>query len=456
MDATFVSNGPAEPAVPGSAGSAPGAGAGGAPDSNDAVTVALPWLLRFRWAVLAGQLVLVGAGRPLLGLSIPAWVVAIPVLVAASNVAARTLARRLAAATVAAGLLLLDIVLLTALLAATGGAANPFTILYLVQIALSALVLRPRWTWLMAAASVVGFSSLFLFSPRADPHAAHGMAMNLASHLRGMWAAFVLAALATALFVTLLRRSLDRRERELAGLRDLALRYDRLATLSTFAAGAAHELATPLGTIALVAAETEVHAASGANELVCRDLRTIRSEVERCRVILDDLAGRAGETAGEIVQPTALHELVGDALSRLGSEERRCVRFDGEASATRNVVLNVPRRALVRALVTLLRNAFDASAAGEPIEVRVTSEAGWASLSVLDRGSGPSRGLAERVGEPFLTTKGEGLGLGLFAAKRLLALLGGELRLAARPGGGAIAELKLPRIALSEGLPKGR
>lgn len=456
MVSTSISSRPTAGAGPGSTDSAHRAGSIDAVETNDTVTVALPWLLRFRWAVLAGQLLLVGAGRPWLGLSIPAWVVAIPVGVAASNLAGRALTRRFSAATVAAGLLLLDIVLLTALLAATGGAANPFTILYLVQIALSALVLRPRWTWLMAAASVVGFSSLFLFSPRADPHAVHGMAMNMASHLRGMWAAFVLAALATALFVTLLRRSLDRRERELAGLRDLALRYDRLATLSTFAAGAAHELATPLGTIALVAAETETHAASGANEIVRRDLRTIRSEVERCRVILDDLAGRAGETAGEIVLPTAPQELVREALDRLSAEERRCVRFDGEATDEIGVVLNVPRRALVRSLVTLLRNAFDASVAGGPIEIRVTREAGWVSLAVLDRGAGPSRGLFERVGEPFLTTKGEGLGLGLFAAKRLLDLLGGELRLAARPGGGAFAELRLPLIAPTEGLPKRR
>ncbi len=456
MDSTSVPTGPTERAGSGSTGGVRPGGTNDPVETNDTATVALPWLLRFRWAVLAGQLLFVGTGRPWLGLSIPAWVVAIPVVVAASNLAGRALTRRFSAATVAAGLLLLDIVLLTALLAATGGAANPFTILYLVQIALSALVLRPRWTWLMAAASVVGFSSLFLFSPRADPHAVHGMAMNMASHLRGMWAAFVLAALATALFVTLLRRSLDRRERELAGLRDLAQRYDRLATLSTFAAGAAHELATPLGSIALVAAETETHAARGASEIVRRDLRTIRSEVERCRVILDDLAGRAGETAGEIVLPTAPQELVRDALDRLSAEERRCVRFDGEATEARGVVLNVPRRALVRALVTLLRNAFDASGAEEPIDVRVTSGAGWASVAVLDRGPGPSRGLAERVGEPFLTTKGEGLGLGLFAAKRLLALLGGELRLAARPGGGAIAELKLPLTAPSEGLPKAR
>ncbi len=456
MEATFDSNG--QRGRPG-LGSEEGAKLSG---DAGAVTVALPWLLRFRWAVLAGQLLFVSAGRTWLGLSIPAWVLAIPVLNGASNLAGHALARRIPAATLAAGLLLLDSVLLTALLAASGGAANPFTILYLVQIALSALVLRPRWTWLMATASVLGFSSLFLFPPRVDPHAAHGMAMNMSSHLRGMWAAFVLAALATALFVTLLRRSLDRRERELGSLRDLALRYDRLATLSTFAAGAAHELATPLGTIALVVAEIEEHVASGAGEAARQDLRTIRGEVDRCRVILDDLAGRAGETVGEIVLPTSLHDLIDDALHRLSVEEQRRVRVDRGAVGTAgaigalDAVLRVPRRALVRALVTLLRNAFEASPPGEPIEVRAALEAGWVSLAVLDRGTGPSLGLAERVGEPFLTTKLEGLGLGLFAAKRLVGLLGGELRLGPRPGGGASAELWLPLTSSFEEVPKPR
>ncbi len=424
--------------------SADGAAAERLRSEPDAAAVALPWLFRFRWVVLAGQLLFVLAGQSWLGTPIADWALTSPALVLASNIAGLLLARRFEAEAIAAGLLMLDSVLLTALLAATGAAANPFTILYLVQIALSALVLRPRWTWAIAAASVLGFSALFWVSPGADPHAAHGMARSMVSHLRGMWAAFVVAALATALFVTLLRLSLDRRVRELAALRSLAARYDRLATLSTFAAGAAHELATPLGTIALVAAETEARPEAAA---VAPDLRTIRGEVERCRLILDDLAGRAGETAGEMAHPVSAGELVASALRRLAGEEQSRV----EIEAPVDFEVEVPERAVVRSLVTLLRNAFEASAPGSHVEIRSERLGSTWRTSILDRGAGPRAGLVERIGEPFLTTKEEGLGLGLFATKRLAELLGGELRLKARDGGGAVAELLLPVAAPSAG-----
>jgi two-component system sensor histidine kinase RegB len=100
--------------------------------------------------------------------------------------------------------------------------------------------------------SVAGFSLLFALPAAGTDGSSHAMHAGHAEpgafdgHLRGMWAAFAAAAIATALFVTLLRKARDRRERELARLRDLGARYERLAALSTFAASAAHELATPL------------------------------------------------------------------------------------------------------------------------------------------------------------------------------------------------------------------
>lgn len=403
----------------------------------ETASVALPWLFGFRWAVFAGQLLFLVGGRSWLGIEIPAWAIASPALLGVSNLGGWAVARRISAPAIAAGLFCLDTVLLTALLAATGGAANPFTILYLVQIALSALVLRPRWIWILAVASVVGFSSLFLSAPPSDPHAAHGMARDMAAHLRGMWAAFVVAAFSTALFVTLLRRSLDRRGRELASLRHLAARYDRLASLSAFAAGAAHELATPIGTIAMVAAEAARRPESGP---FATEFATLRHEAERCRQILDDLAGRAGETAGEIAQTLSATALAGAALERLSSDERLRVRLEIE----RDFEVVVPLRALVRSLVTLLRNAFDASPPEQPIELRLTRDGGHWSCAVLDRGAGPQLELVGRIGEPFLTTKSDGLGLGLFATTRLADLLGGAFRLERRPDGGAVAELRLP------------
>ena len=411
-------------------------------DSSEATAVAtdaLGWLLRFRWAMVAGEIALLAGARQVLGLSIPWWVGLVPLLLALTNLAAQTpVAKRIAPDVLATGLLLLDTVLLTALFIGSGGPVNPFTVLYLVNISFSALVLRPRLTWVIATASLLGFTALFVApSGREATHDAAGFA----AHLRGMWAAFLLAALATALFVTLLRRSRDRRSCEVARLRDLASRYERLAVLSTFAAGAAHELATPLGTVALLAGEAGEQTPENSN--LRKLLDEIKDETKRCRLILDDLAGRAGEAAGEAPRAVPIADLVDTAVARLSAAERERVTIRVSPEIGTAIV---PERALVRSLVTMLRNATDASPFGSPIEFEANIEGDELVLSVLDRGVGPSEGLSERVGEPFLSTKDsdDSLGLGLFAASQLAQLLGGRLSLARRDGGGAVAEIRLP------------
>lgn len=420
------------------------------PDGGDraaTAAVGLHWLIRFRWLVLVGITSFLLLTPTLLGRTAPRWLAAIPAILVFSNLLALApwLRARLAPSPVAGGLLLLDTALFTLLFAGTGGAANPFTIFYLVEIVFSALVLRPVWTWIVAVESVLGFSLLFVPWSVTDPHAGHmgDGAGSFSSHLRGMWLAFVVAALATALFVTLLRRARDRRARELEELRDLAARYERLATLSTFAAGAAHELATPLGSIALLAAEVGGRVPAEESQERARLLGTLRQEVARCRAILDDLAGRAGETAGEPVRVVAVDALLGAALDRMSGVERERVRISAPSEAG---AVRLPERAMVRSLVSLLRNAFDASPAGASVELRIERREDEVGFLVLDRGAGPRAGLAERVGEPFLTTKprGEGLGLGLFATRQLATLLGGSFRLSEREGGGAVAEIRIP------------
>ena len=151
--------------------------------------------------------------------------------------------------------LALDVTLLTALLWLTGGTSNPFTTVYLVYIALAAVTLGSRWTWTIAALSVAGYAILFAITPPADPHAAHRPADDLSGHLAGMWVAFLSAAVLIGFFVTRVREALDQRERALAEARRVAAAQERLASLTTLAAGAAHELATPLATIAVASKE---------------------------------------------------------------------------------------------------------------------------------------------------------------------------------------------------------
>ena len=165
--------------------------------------VSLPWLIRLRWMAFAGQVVVIAVARFWFEQPLVYGVLAAVVgITAASNVGLALLARRpklpWSAATLMGAALTLDTLLLTALLAAAGGAMNPFSVLYLVHITLSALMLRTQWTSLIAVLAIAGFGTLFLVP--MDPHA-HHRPEGLRLHLQGMWIAFVLASGLTAIFV---------------------------------------------------------------------------------------------------------------------------------------------------------------------------------------------------------------------------------------------------------------
>jgi two-component system sensor histidine kinase RegB len=249
--------------------------------------------------------------------------------------------------------------------------------------------------------------------------------------------------------------ALQARERELFELQRSAVRHEKLASLSTLAAGAAHELGTPLATIALVAKELEhgLDAARSADELI-PDARLIRQEVERCREILQQMAARAGEGAGEMPTVFDVHGVERDLSDALGSRATQ-IAFEREGDRSELVA---PKALLVQVLANLVRNAFDAQAeAGKTETVRVVTrlQGERAAFEIFDSGPGIPADASSRVGEPFFTTKapGRGLGLGVFLARAFAEKMGGELVLAARPGGGTVARLIVPRDMLKPWSP---
>ena len=181
----------------------------------------------------------------------------------------------------------LDTLCLTGVLMLTGGPTNPFSLLYLVHITLSASILTKRQTWLLGGLSILCFGMLFrIYRPiPALEMQHHQEGTNL--HLIGMWVGFGVATFLVAAFAGKISELLREREDSLLRMQAELSRKDRLASLATLAAGAAHELNTPLGTIAVVAKELERYATQMVHDsALAEDSRLIRTEVDRCREIL--------------------------------------------------------------------------------------------------------------------------------------------------------------------------
>ena len=408
------------------------------------------WLITLRWVVIIGQIAIIAAVDRLMGIALPLLPMAgIVALEALSNVGGVLWRRRATEIGEAAlGLLMLiDVALLTALLYVSGGPFNPFSVLYLVNIALAAVVMSPLWTWTLVVLSLACFGTLFLgHLPLAgEHHGAHEPRISM--HLQGMWIAFGVAAAFIVYFIERVTRALAARDAELAAARSLSARHERLASLAALAAGAAHELATPLSTIAVVARELErqlVH--GGVGDAAMGDARLIRQQVERCREILTQLSADAGESAGEAVLAVAIEDLLALATGDL-AQSGRIRRVITPAAQGR--ALAIPPRAMAQALRGILKNALEASGAAGEVVVRVeVGERGW-RIAVVDRGVGMAPEVLARAGEPFFTTKsaegaGHGMGLGLFLARVLLERLGGSVEIESTPGGGTTVTLLLP------------
>jgi two-component system sensor histidine kinase RegB len=400
-----------------------------------------PWLVRLRWAAVLAQAIGVAIAVEALGLVLPLVPIAILIAVlAASNLVLGWWVSKGGSAEprVYGVVLALDVTLLTALLWLTGGTSNPFTTVYLVYIALAAVTLGSRWTWTIAALSVAGYAILFAITPPADPHAAHQPADELSGHLAGMWVAFLSAAVLIGFFVTRVREALDQRERALAEARQVAAAQERLASLTTLAAGAAHELATPLATIAVASKELMRAAEATANPALIDDAGLIRAQVERCRQILDHMSGRADANIAD--PPVAIDPavVVGAAIDALptGASSRVQVTLAGTATGVR-----LPRVGVARVLTTLLKNALDASGEDGRVEIAVTASPATLAFAVSDHGRGMDEATLARAGEPFFTTKpaGAGFGLGLFLAKTFVEQWAGQFSLSSEPGRGTVA-----------------
>ena len=340
-----------------------------------------------------------------------------------------------------------DVLHLTGLLYLTGGPLNPFSFLYLVLIALSAVSMTPRFTWALAVLSAACSALLFLWH-RPLP-LSHAEQMQL--HLPGMWVAFAVAAAFIVYFLMRVTHALRQREHELEAARNLALRRERLASLATLAAGAAHELGSPLSTIAVVAKDL-LRQPRCDQESLHADLELISASVARCRHVLSQMATDAGQNPGENMTPFSVRSWLDSA--REGLADKPAIDVLVSPGVAGRAVFG-PQRALTQALSALLKNAQDASPTSGTVSLTAMPSGKRLCIRVSDRGSGMTEATLRHAGEPFFTTKppGRGMGLGLFLCREVVESMSGTLHIQSDPGIGTAVTLLVPMLPVVEGQP---
>ena len=346
-----------------------------------------------------------------------------------------------------------DAALLTGLLDITGGPFNPFIVMYAAYIWVANVAVSPAWAVIVSVTSLAGFGWLVVDHLQAGLIEHHRL-NDFPTHLFTMWFSGAGIAELVAHYVVRARVVLAQRQAQLEEARERAVRSERLASLTTLAAGAAHELSTPLATIAVAARELERNAARVAEPLAAGtaltdDARLIRSEVDRCQSILDGMSGRADTgvtTALEPMTPSAIAHLVRD---RLADARRQRLSVEIESDTPRPSATGAE---MVQALASLLKNAFDASGDADRVVLRFGIRGPMVRIEVQDRGAGMSPDARRRAGEPFFTTKeaGRGLGLGLFLVRTFAERSGGTLEFDDTDGTTAI--LEIPALARDSAL----
>jgi two-component system sensor histidine kinase RegB len=282
------------------------------------------------------------------------------------------------------------------------------------------------------------------------PTHVHDAEQAFRSHLIGMWVIFVCSALTISWFVVRLNAAIRNRDAALATARETALRNERVVALGNLAAGAAHELGTPLATMAVVVGELAADPSLPAQ--VRSDIELALTQVRECKRIITRLAARAGSSRAEGVQPVSADAWIGQLVERWRRQRPQIepeVRIQGSTPGPRIAADTT----LEQALLNLFNNAADAS----PLHVAI--HAGWDAdhvrVKVLDRGRGVPPEILGGLGRDLVSTREDGAGMGVVLALSAIEHSGGTLSIADRADGGTLAEVVLPLASIGAGTERG-
>lgn len=400
-------------------------------------------LVQLRWIAIAGQVATILFAHWAMGINIPiAAMLLVTMIAAALNIVTFAALRHRKDVAHAELLLalLFDVLLLTAQLYLSGGATNPFISLYLLQVALGA-VLLDRWSvWGIVLMSVLCAAMLsVVYRPLGLSDALEGHLFDL--HIVGTWICLTMIAVLLVLFMGRVNRNLRDREAYLAHLRQQAAEEEHIVRMGLLASGAAHELGTPLSQLAVVLGDWRHMPEITNHPPLVEEVVEMQAAVQRCKAIVTGILLSAGEARGEAPEVTNVRDFVdGIASDWRAANPGMPLRCDfGPHDYPRIIADPVIRQAIGN----LLDNAREAGATN--IDLLVGRDSQSLNIAVRDNGSGFSPEMLADFGKPYRSSKGkEGRGLGLFLVVNVVRKLGGSVSASNGADGGTLILLRLP------------
>ena len=349
-----------------------------------------------------------------------------------------------------------DVLAITAILFFTGGATNPMAWFFLLPLIIAATVLPQAFTWYMVVFCSACYTILMGYyeplpkivpmtlADDAPPHLHAMMAHNdIELHVFGMWFGFVFSAVLVAYFVVEMAETLRERERKLAEVREQSLRNERVVALGTLAAGAAHEMGTPLGTMAIIIHDLEKDYEDDESPEMLAKMKILREQVNRCKEALSVMSASAGEMRAEAGHVMPVSKYL-DEVVESWRQQRFNPQLDYQKSGYEPGPNMLAERTLTHALINILNNASDVSP--EPVLLKARWTIDYVLLEIHDQGPGINPAVSERLGKaPISSKKEHGLGVGLFLAFSAIERLGGTIEMVPRRRAtGTLTRITLP------------
>jgi len=419
--------------------------------------VQLRTLVLLRWLAVAGQTAALLYVRYGLGFDVPLaaglGVIAVSAWVNIFLMVARP-SQGVVADWEAAAQLAYDVLQLAVMLALTGGVANPFLMLFIAPVAVSAIVLRPTVTVALAALAYVCVGVLAVWHLPLPWRPGESYEPPTIYQF-GVAAAVLIGLAFTSVYAWRVAAEEERLSAALAEVQTVLAREQKLSALGGLAAAAAHELGTPLATIHLVAKEMDrsMRKAGVTDAALLEDMQLLVSQSERCRGILKQLSSRKeeGDKVHARLTLDALLDNVCDRHRGLGAEINVHVEPTAPDGSRAPEIARSPE--ILHGLGNIIENAV--GFASSTVDVAARWTASEIEIVVRDDGRGFPPSVLARLGEPYVSERapgdgGGGLGLGFFIAKTLLERTGAKIEARNRtpPKVGAVVRATWPRAAI--------